>query len=320
MFVSPGDLEKYAYCPLSWWLSKKYKVVHKEGIKHHKKLGEELKEIKEREKKIKFYEKYILFFSLSATLVAISGIAFLYGELENFWRYFFVVIALLWLLNSSFFLYRASKVESILKPKYEKLLLISSMGAIVIAFFTILFSFSVNTNISRFAEILALIWIVTANLLFYRTLYLSDEIIAKKIKYIPIKGEIEYIGMDREKEIVSEKYGIKGKPDYVLKIDNEYIPVEEKTADLKSPTFPHVIQITAYCMLIEDRYGIAPSYGILKYKNMEFKIPYEARWKNLVLQLRENMIKDIEKGESHRNHNNIKKCKNCVRKEYCYER
>ena len=320
MFVSPGDLEKYAFCPLSWWLSKEYKVVYKEGVKHHKKIGDELKEIKEKEKKVKFYEKYILFFSVAATLVAISGIAFLYEEIQTFWRYFFVVLALMWLLISVFFLYRATKVVSILKPKYERLLLLSSMGAILIAFFSFLFSSPANRGMSLFAEILAIIWIVVANLLFYRGMYLGDKVVEKKIRYIPIKGEIEYIGEDREKEIVSEKYGIRGKPDYILKIDDEYIPVEEKTSDLQSPIFPHVIQITAYCMLIEDKYGVPPPYGILKYKNAEFKIPYEKRWKEVVMQLRENMIKDMEKGVAHRNHNNPKKCARCIRREYCPER
>ena len=166
MFVSAGDLEKYAYCPLSWWLSKKHKVVSKTGVSHHKNVENELKEIQKKEKKIKFYEKYTLFFSISASIVAIAGIALLYGEMENFWKYFFIVMSLLWLLNSSFFLYRASKVESILKARYEKLLLISSMGAIIIAFFAILFSYPANASISRFAEILALIWVILANLLF----------------------------------------------------------------------------------------------------------------------------------------------------------
>ena len=321
MFVSAGDLEKYAYCPLSWWLSKKHKVVSKTGVAHHKNVENELKEIQKKEKKIKFYEKYTLFFSISASIVAIAGIALLYGEMENFWKYFFIVMSLLWLLNSSFFLYRASKVESILKARYEKLLLISSMGAIIIAFFAILFSYPANASISRFAEILALIWVILANLLFYRTLYMADAIIAKKIKYIPLKGEIEYVGADREgKEIKSDKYGIRGKPDYIIKIDDDHIPVEEKSSDLMSPTFPHVIQVTAYCMLVEDEYGTAPPYGILKYKNAEFKIPYEERWKKLVLQFREKMLKDIERGETHRNHNNKRKCNNCVRKEYCPER
>lgn len=321
MFVSAGDLEKYSYCPLSWWLSKEHKKVYSPGIEFHKDIEEELKEIKEKETRKRIYEKYILFLSVSSSLVAIAGIAFLYSGLEKFWRYFFIVMALLWLLNSSFFLYRASKVSSLLKPKYEKLLLISSLGAIIVALFAIIFDYPANEDIGRFSEILALMWIIIANVLFYRVVYISDSIVEKKIKYMPLKGEIEYIGASREgEEIVSQSYGIKGKPDYILKIDDDYIPVEEKSADFASPKYPHVIQITAYCMLIEEKYGKIPPYGILKYKNSEFKIPYENRWKNRVLKIRENIIEDAKKGEAHRNHYNPKKCKNCVRRDYCEER
>jgi len=320
MFVSAGDLEKYAFCPLSWWLSRRHKIVEKQGIKHHKKVEKELSTIKEKEKKVRFYEKYILFFALAASIVAMVGVAFLYGKLEIFWEYFLVIIALLWLLNATFFLYRASKVESILRARYEKLLLVSSMGAIIISTFLIISSNPPDEKWSRFAEILALIWVITANMLFYRYVVLSDEILSKKVKYVPLRGEIEYVGSNRKgEEITSEKYGIRGTPDYVIKIDDDNIPVEEKIADIKQPLLHHVIQITAYCMLVEDRYGVPPPYGIIKYKNAQFKIPYEKRWKDMVLEMREKMLRDMERGGAHRNHNNIKKCRKCSYREKCPE-
>jgi len=320
MFVSVGDIEKYAFCSLSWWLSREHKVVEKEGVYHHGRVEKELESIKEKEKKAKFYEKYILFFSLSATFVAIAGIAFLYGRLTLFWKYFMVVLALLWLLNSSFFLYRASKVERILMPRYEKLMLLSSMGAIIISTFSIIFSTKPNEDVGRFAEILALIWVVVANIFFYRYLFLSDDVLVSKIKYVPLRGEVEYVGRNRKgEELASKKYGIRGTPDYIIKIDEDYIPVEEKSADLYSPSFPHVIQITAYCMLVEDKYGIPPPYGILKYKNAQFKIPYERRWKNMVMEIKENILRDLEKGMAHRNHENTNKCRRCNHREHCPE-
>jgi len=321
MLVSAGDLEKYAYCPLSWWLSKTHKVVAKDGVAHHRNTERDLKDIQRKEKSLKFYERYILFFAVSASLIAVVGIALLYGEGSEFWKYFFVVIALLWLLNSSFFLYRASRTESIVKARYERLLLLSAMGAIIIAFFSILFATPANPAISRFAEILSLLWVILANIIFYRTLIMSDELIARKIKYAPVKGEIEYVGAAGEgEEIISEKYGIRGTPDYIIKLDDEYIPVEEKSASRDSPAFPHVMQITAYCMLVEDHYGRTPSYGILKYRDAEFKIPYERRWKTLVLALRKQLLENMERGEAHRNHHNAKKCEHCARRTYCPER
>ena len=319
MFASAGDLEKYAYCPLSWWLSKKHKVVYKEGVKKHKEIQRELKEIQKKESRIKFYEKHILFFATASTILAIAGLALL-GSVENVLKYFFVTVALFWLLNSAFFLYRGSKAPPILKIRYEKLLLVSSMGALIVAFFVILFSIAPNKEISKFVEILSLLWVIIASLIFYRSLYLAEKIVEKKIKYAPLESEIEYVGTDAAEEIISEKYELRGKPDYIIRVGDDYIPVEEKTTERNAPHLPHVIQLTAYCMLIEDKYGKSPPYGIIRYKNVQFKVPYELRWKEMVLELKKKMEDDLKRGEAHRNHYNIKKCKNCVRKEFCPER
>ncbi|KAA0014878.1 CRISPR-associated protein Cas4 [Thermoplasmatales archaeon ex4484_30] len=320
MFVSAGDLEKYAYCPLSWWLSKQQKLTSKEGVKWHKKIEEDITDIKRKEITLKFYEKFILFFALSATIVSFIGLLLLYSELKILWRYFFVIISLLWLLNSSFFLYKASRAPEIIKPRYEKVILISSMGALIIALFTFFLSFPKEYSLSTFFEILAILWITIANLLFYRSINLSEKLIVKKIRYAPPKSKIVYIGADKGEEIVSEIYGIRGKPDYIIEVDDEYIPVEEKSSNLSSPPLHHVIQLTAYCMLTEEKYGKKPSYGILRYREKEFKIPYEERWRNMVIELREKIIRDLERKEVHRNHNNKKKCDNCLRKEICPER
>ena len=319
--VSAGDIEKYSYCPLSWWLSKNHKTVAKKGVENHKKIETELKEIRKKEKILGLYEKYILFISIASSGIALLGISFMYGGMERIWNIFFVFLAFLWLYNSIFFLYKESKASEIIKPKYEKGILISSSGAIIVIAFFIILSLPPNIKISKFAEILALLWVVSANLLFYHSINISEKLIEKKIKYAPINGTIEYIGAFEEgEEITSSKYGIRGKPDYIIKRNNEYIPVEEKSSNLNHPKFSHVMQITAYCMLIEDKYGSPPPYGVLKYRNRQFKIPYEDRWKNMVIKIRKNMIKDMERGEAHRNHNNKNKCLHCARREYCPEK
>lgn len=319
--VSVGDIEKYSYCPLSWWLSKNYKAVDKEGVERHRKIENELKEIRKKEKKLGLYEKYILFISIASSGIALLGISFMYGGMEKVWNIFFVILAFLWLYNSIFFLYKESKASEIIKPKYEKVILISSSGAIIIIAFFVIFSLPPNIKISKFAEILALLWVVCANLLFYHSINVSEELMEKKIKYAPVNGNIEYIGAFGEgKKITSNRYGIRGKPDYIIKSNEDYIPVEEKSSDLDRPKFSHVMQITAYCMLIEDKYGSPPPYGVLKYKKRQFKIPYEERWKNMVIKIREDMIRDMKRGEAHRNHNSKNKCLHCARRDYCPEK
>jgi len=320
MFVSAGDLEKYAYCPLSWWLSKEHKAVYYEGVKRDKEIKNEIVEIKEKEGKIRIYNIAVTFFSVSASIVAILGIIFLYSQLEKIWLYLFLIISLLWLFNSSFFFYKSLKTIDVIRPHYEKIILFSSVIAIIIAIFAILFSLPKNENLSRFLEILALSWVISANIFFYRTMFLSEKVIEKKIRYMPLKGEIVYIGKDKpSEELISKNYGIRGTPDYIIKIDYDYIPVEEKSSTLNYPLMHHVIQLMAYCIIAEENYGNVP-YGILRYTGKEFKIPYEERWKNRVIEYANAMRKDIERNEAHRNHNKKIKCDNCLRREWCPEK
>ncbi|KAA0003717.1 MAG: Dna2/Cas4 domain-containing protein [Thermoplasmata archaeon] len=323
-FISASDLEKYAYCPLSWWLSKKERnIVCKKGIEEHAKMGKELEEIRKKEVKKSLYEKWVLFFATAASIVAVAGIAFL-AEIEtgNTNKYIFTIFSLLWLLNSSFFLYKAEKIDiAIMKPRYERIVLISAMGALFISFIVILTSLPKNEGVSKFLEILSLLWIIFANIFFYYSLYISENILRKKIKYAKMDENIAYVGGRDNEEFISEKYGLRGKPDYVIEKEGEFIPVEEKTGRVpKGPLFSHMIQIIVYCMLIEDVTEKKPSYGILKYNENIYRITYDENLKEVVLQLRDNILHAIEKGEVHRNHDRRGKCINCSRREICPER
>ncbi len=321
--VPAGDLEKYAYCPLSWWLSRKERnIASKEGIEEHKRMGKELEEIRKKEGKKRLYEKWVLFFATAASILAIAGIIFISGIEAGASKYIFIIFSLLWLLNSAFFLYKAEKIDiTFMKPRYERIVLISAMGALFISFIVILISLPGNEEVSKFLEILSLLWIISANIFFYYSLYISESILRKKIKYARMDENITYVGEKDSEEFISEKYGLRGKPDYVIEKDGEFIPVEEKTGRVpKGPLFSHMIQIIAYCMLIEDSMKKKPPYGILKYNGNVYRITYDENLKEVVMQLRENLLHAMKKGEAHRNHSREGKCRNCSRREICPER
>lgn len=66
-----------------------------------------------------------------------------------------------------------------------------------------------------------------------------------------------------------------GKPDYLLQKGKTIIPVEVKTG--KTPPEPyknHVMQLIAYCHLVEEKFHVRPAHGILKYPEKEFVIAY----------------------------------------------
>lgn len=322
--IPAGDLEKYAYCPLSWWLSKKEKsAVSTNGIKSHKEIGKELEEIRKKEAKKRLYERWVLFFATAASLAALVGIILISGfRTGDANKYIFTMFSLLWLLNSAFFLYKAEKIDiAPMKPKYERIVLLSAMGALFISLIVILTSLPRNEGVSKFLEILSLLWIISANIFFYYSMYISENILRKKIKYARLDEDITYIGKKDSKEFVSEKYGLRGKPDYIIEKEGEYIPVEEKTGRVpKGPLFSHMIQIIAYCMLAEDSLGKKPSYGILRYTGNIYRITYDENLKELVLQFRENILDAMKEGEAHRNHDRKGKCINCSRRELCPER
>lgn len=321
--VSVGDLEKYAYCPLSWWLSKQEKKINSaDGIKAHDEVGDELEDIRKKEEKKAYYNRSVLALAVAASLAAIIGLIFLPGVAEKENKYVFLAFSLLWLLNSIFFLYKAEKISVVmLKLRYEKAILLSSMGAILIALVVILSSLPSNEEFSKFLEILALIWIVLANILFYRSINLSEELLIKKMKYVASGDNIAYIGIRKEAPLLeSIRYGIRGKPDYIIEKDGEYIPVEKKTGRTpKGPLFSHIVQLIAYCMLVEESFGKV-EYGILEYDEKKYFINYDENLKSTVIKLRERMIEDMERGEAHRNHYKKGKCLNCSRRDICPER
>jgi CRISPR-associated exonuclease Cas4 len=119
--------------------------------------------------------------------------------------------------------------------------------------------------------------------------------------------------------LFSKKYGLKGKPDYILERDGRYIPVELKTGNTPShPFFSHIVQVGVYCLLIEDEYGDCP-YGVIRYGEREFEVGLDQRLKNTIEEIKGKMLEDLEKGEVHRNHYRKGKCRNCSQRENCPE-
>jgi CRISPR-associated exonuclease Cas4 len=178
--------------------------------------------------------------------------------------------------------------------------------------------------LSRFLIIIALLWLLGAFIFLYDVLKnseLSNEI--RRLHGI-YEGKIEYTDkMDKKSRLLySKKYGLRGKPDYIVKINNKYIPVEVKTGKIpKGPHFSHIIQIAAYCLLIHDNYKIRPPFGIITYsKEQKHKINYDNKLEELVKEKIQDMRECIKKNEAHRNHKRVGKCSYCSRRKKCPEK
>lgn len=114
---------------------------------------------------------------------------------------------------------------------------------------------------------------------------------------------------------------IAGKPDVLIQKGNMIIPVELKTGRTPdSPFEGHILQLVAYCHLVEQEYHIRPSHGIIRYPNKEFTIEYstqiEQELKRIVFEMRAKR----RLGEIHRHHKSRTKCAVCGFRDVCTER
>lgn len=320
---SAGDIEKFGYCHLSWWLSAEGKEESgdlKEGIKKHEIITNTIADIKRREKKSKESETNILWFAIVATIISLLAITFLPFKNQMDISKIFGIISLVWLLAACYFLYRAEVIVTESKRLiYERVIVGFAMVAVIIAVNSITFQL-VNPILSQVLGIISLIWLIGASFFLHRSLTHLYIVITNKKKY-EIKGKIEYVDEENKKPklLLSERYNLSGRPDYILVVNGDYIPVEIKTGRTpRGPLFSHVLQLAAYCLLIEDGYA-RPPYGILKYENAEHRIDFNERLRNLLLKKLVEMKKAVKTGKVHRNHNRPGKCKNCSRRQFCPE-
>jgi CRISPR-associated exonuclease Cas4 len=123
-------------------------------------------------------------------------------------------------------------------------------------------------------------------------------------------NEVAYLDSDKSpgELLYAKSINLVGKPDYLVKQNKMIIPVEVKTgATPAEPYLNHVMQLMAYCLLVEENYGIRPVGGYLKYPKKEFKVAYNDEAKtsvvNLITEITQNVITNEEFFCDHPQHN-----------------
>jgi len=135
-------------------------------------------------------------------------------------------------------------------------------------------------------------------------------------------GEISYSDLDRPgKPFFSKRYRITGKPDYVVKRNKRYIPVEIKIGSHNKPQKNHIFQLAGYCHLLEENYGGLVPYGILVYSDGDsYTVPFDPKIRFEFESTLKNMRHIMKTGNIIRNHDDSHKCKNCSMRTYCNNR
>jgi len=134
-------------------------------------------------------------------------------------------------------------------------------------------------------------------------------------------GELVYEDADGQGEpLTSNAYPLAGKPDYVVQTpDGRPVPIELKlnVKDVSAPYSNHMIQIAAYCLILEDYFEQAPTHGILRYADREFVVEYTPALRKKVIRLLNEMARCNEKQPPPLTKQRAAKCRVCTFQQIC---
>lgn len=142
------------------------------------------------------------------------------------------------------------------------------------------------------------------------------------------RGEIIYsdvgIWQEPEEPIFSRRFGIVGRPDYLVTVQDKeaggelIIPVEVKSRNRPAEPFDsHVLQLAAYCLLVEDHFKQRPPYGLLRYADATIKLPFTDELRQLSLEIAENIRRSRTAADVNRQHHDSGRCRGCGYRTAC---
>ena len=123
--------------------------------------------------------------------------------------------------------------------------------------------------------------------------------------------------------LAARRYPLAGKPDYVVRApDGHHIPVEIKSTHARGgPRHEDVLQLVTYMIILDDLYRPAPRYGLLRYADATYEVPYTAELRAEVLALLAEMQAldgaDLAAGEAPPGDPSAAKCRACAFRTIC---
>lgn len=123
-----------------------------------------------------------------------------------------------------------------------------------------------------------------------------------------------------DRPLIARRYGLVGKPDYLIEHGKRLIPVEVKPGRRASAPYPSdVMQLAAYCLLVEETTGARPPYGLLRYAEATFEIRFDERLRNDVIALLDEMRTADPVTAAARSHGEPRRCAGCGFRTQCDE-
>ena len=137
-------------------------------------------------------------------------------------------------------------------------------------------------------------------------------------------GQVVYVDTGAwqrsERPLFSNRYQLVGKPDYLVREGRAVVPVEVKSRSAPaSPYLSHVMQLAAYCLLVEDALGAPSPYGLIHYHDKTFRVEFTKALRAELLALLQEMRNAQSARVVHRNHEQAARCARCGFAEACGE-
>ena len=129
-------------------------------------------------------------------------------------------------------------------------------------------------------------------------------------------------GERQEKPLLSHRYGLVGRPDYLVQTDEGVVPVEAKSTTCPASGVPyesHLMQLACYCLLVEEATGEGVPYGVIRYRDRQLRVDYTDELRESLLELLAEMREARQAEDVHRSHDETARCAACSYREICVE-
>lgn len=123
-----------------------------------------------------------------------------------------------------------------------------------------------------------------------------------------------------DRTLFSKRHQLSGKPDYLIRTSAGIVPVELKSgAAPAKPREGHVLQLAAYCLLVEEELNAAVPHGVIQYSDRQFVIEYTDALRDALLTTLDDMRASLDAADVARSHAQPWRCRGCGVREACDE-
>jgi CRISPR-associated exonuclease Cas4 len=126
----------------------------------------------------------------------------------------------------------------------------------------------------------------------------------------------------QSESLTSLRYGVIGKPDYLVRLTEGIVPIEVKSCRAPASGRPyegHLFQLAAYCLLVEDVFGVQVPHGLVNYEDRSIQVDFTPSLRASLLELLDEVRAAKSGEELHINHNRPGKCRSCGFRTVCGE-